>query len=53
MYQFVISNKVKMKVQGEICLYLSDANSIIKQLKDKEKIKNGKCKNQSKGKRKR
>ena len=34
-------------------LYLSDANLIIKQLREKEKIENCKCENLSKGKRKR
>jgi len=34
-------------------LYLSDANSIIKQLEEKEKIGNCKCESWRKGKRKR
>ena len=41
MYQFVTSSKIKMEVQVSnpqgLWLYLSDANSIIKQLEEKEK----------------
>ena len=56
-YQFVTSSKIKMEVQVSnpqgLWLYLSDANSIIKQLEEKEKIGNCKCESWRKGKRKR